>query len=379
MSHRLGLFVLPLSFGLACSGTDKDDGPEPGSDSGQSEDTAHSDDTAHGDDTGDIVDTGDTTDTGEHTDPLSEEEQQAQDAYDAFLAEIPEADLSTAEQVTIWSQTSAPNLFMQVLVPTFMVGDQISQWQEAGNSGLPDCPVYTGYDETGQVVGMEASVVGDGCTDFKGTQWLGSNTQSMSKDGNILLVNNGFGTIGPSPECTDRNDTLLIHSYTEWSYLSEDTVEIDMLSALDAVTHTTDSSCMPVEDGLATDVVMTQLTEMVGDAEQNTWNHVGHAAINSDGVTGHMDVETTDEVTNDSLCTTEALSGTTRFTTSTQTAAVHYDGATDCDLESTVTWTLDGVGQGEISGISCASVSNRLGWVGMLFSMFAVLWGRRNH
>ena len=58
------------------------------------------------------------------------------------------------------------------------------------------------------------------------------------------------------------------------------------------------------------------------------------------------------------------------FTTSTQTAAVHYDGATDCDLESTVTWTLDGAGQGEISGISCASVSNRLGWVGMLFSLF---------
>ena len=289
----------------------------------------------------------------------------------------PEADLNTVENITVWSSASAPNLFMQMLVPTFLVGEHVSQWQEAGNKGLPDCPVYTGYDETGQVIGMEASVVGDGCTDFNGTQWLGSNAQSMLEDGTILMVNNGFGTIGASAECTDRNDTLMLNTYTEWSSIGEDTVQIRMVSALDSVTHTADSSCLPIDDGLAVDVVMTQQTETIGESDKNTWNHLGHAGIRSGGVEGHMDVETTDEVTFDQICTTEALSGSTRFTTSTQTAAVHYDGETDCDVESTVTWTLDGVGQGEITGISCASTGSRFGLAGMFLSFCAVCWGRR--
>ena len=72
------LFVLPLTFGLACSGSDKDDEPVPGSDSGHSEDTGSIEDTGHSDDSGD---------TG--GEPVSEDEQQAIDAYDAFIADLP--------------------------------------------------------------------------------------------------------------------------------------------------------------------------------------------------------------------------------------------------------------------------------------------------
>src|SRR5207237_7006940 len=52
-------------------------------------------------------------------------------------------------------------------------------------------------------------------------------------------------------------------------------------------------------------------------------------------------------------CFSEAHSGTTTLTGGGKTAVITYDGGTDCDEEGTVTWTLDGVDQGEVAGVAC--------------------------
>ena len=266
-------------------------------------------------------------------------------------------------------------MFIQLLLPSLLIGDHISRWQEDGNKGLPPCPTLTGYNDMGEAVGTETSAVG-GCTDHNGVAWMGSSSQYMLDVETIAMVNDGFGTSTPSADCKGVSDHFSIHSYSEWSDFAGDTNTVSLLSALGSTTHMVDDSCKPVEEGMALDVVMTRKSVMAGEAEEVTWNQTGHTAAQTIAATGQMDIETKDEVTNDSICYSEAISGSTHFTTSVQTAAVHYDGGTDCSDESTVTWTLDGVDQGEISGVSCASTTRR-GLPFMWLSLGLVLIFRR--
>jgi hypothetical protein len=344
------LTLTTVSLAFSCGG-DKDNNKE----------TGHAEDTDNSEDTGET---------------LSAAEQQARDAYTAFLDGVPEADLTTDENIVVWAQASAPNVFLQALLPSLLIADQISRWQEAGNAGLPDCPVLTGYNEMGEATGTDTSAVG-GCTDYTGVEWVGSNSQYMLDASTIVMLNEGFGTATPSTDCEGENDDFGIHSYSEWSGFEGDTYTIRMVSALTSTTHYVDDSCSPVDEGMALDVVMTRKSVTAGKAEEVTWNQEGHTASKTIVATGQMDIETVDEVTNDSICTSEAISGSTHFTTSVQTAAVHYDGATDCSDDSTVTWTLDGEEQGEISGVACSSTANARGLGGLALSMGLLLIARR--
>ena len=67
------------------------------------------------------------------------------------------------------------------------------------------------------------------------------------------------------------------------------------------------------------------------------------------------------------VCQDEALSGQTSIT-GLRAVEIRYDGATDCDAESTVTWSLDGVVQaGELTGVECSATPGRRGsWVTLL-------------
>ena len=68
-----------------------------------------------------------------------------------------------------------------------------------------------------------------------------------------------------------------------------------------------------------------------------------------------MHATTVNEVLDNAVCNSEALSGTTTLTGDGHTAVITYDGATSCDTASTVTWTLDGAPKGVISGSSCSA------------------------
>lgn len=64
---------------------------------------------------------------------------------------------------------------------------------------------------------------------------------------------------------------------------------------------------------------------------------------------------TTDEQLEDDLCADEALAGETKVTSGGHTITISYDGATDCDPESTVRWAYDGTDRGELSGVDCST------------------------
>jgi len=90
------------------------------------------------------------------------------------------------------------------------------------------------------------------------------------------------------------------------------------------------------------------------ESGRETWNGEGRVGSAADGVyRGTTEAEVRDQ----SVCGHEAISGKTTVSVANGVAVFRYDGETDCDDESTVTWTLDGVDQGEISGVSCAAVA----------------------
>ncbi len=124
------------------------------------------------------------------------------------------------------------------------------------------------------------------------------------------------------------------------------------------------------------DRVVQYAGELLGEPEHQVWNGSG---VWSD-IDGRFEAETVDQVFDEAICVSEALSGFTRVRGESE-AVFTYDGATDCDEDSTVTWTLDGEPQGELSGVSCA-VGRLPGSRGpaalVLGGLFALAWrGRR--
>lgn len=88
------------------------------------------------------------------------------------------------------------------------------------------------------------------------------------------------------------------------------------------------------------------------DGELDVWSGSGRVGTLADGV---ADVSTDDEVIDDAACDDEASSGTTTIEGGDHAIVIHYDGATDCDPEHTVRWSLDGVDKGELTDVSCSA------------------------
>ena len=66
-------------------------------------------------------------------------------------------------------------------------------------------------------------------------------------------------------------------------------------------------------------------------------------------------VETEDEVMDESQCVTEPISGTNTIGNGVDELRVTFDGATDCDEESTQILSVNGGQNSEVSGASCSS------------------------
>lgn len=75
-------------------------------------------------------------------------------------------------------------------------------------------------------------------------------------------------------------------------------------------------------------------------------------------------------------CQSEAESGTTTLRANGHEAVITYDGATDCDPEGTVTWTLDGEAKGEFAGVHCSTAGSPVG-LGVLLAALGLMGLRR--
>ena len=81
-----------------------------------------------------------------------------------------------------------------------------------------------------------------------------------------------------------------------------------------------------------------------------------------------MTATTLDEHSDVSACEYGPLSGTLSLVSGDDEAVLTFDGETDCDDNTSATWTLNGDDQGTITGVGylCATTSPRgLGWLGL--------------
>jgi hypothetical protein len=253
---------------------------------------------------------------------------------------------------------SAPTFLFLALSPTAFVGI-------TGED--PACPVITRTES--------ATTYEGGCVDEDGNEWFGRATGPAGLGTSTELptgaiVYEGFGS-DQATECPTSMDgrerTLLDGVVNITSEGGTLTFDLELMYTQSGVLEDCrvdeDMRFAAVYEGTA-----------VAEGERTTWN--GSGAIGSEVVGvfgGRFDAQTLDEVLDDTICEDEALSGRTTIT-GDDVATILYDGATDCDAESTATWTLNGVSQGEVSGVRCSASHGRASTLVPGAIALAMLW-----
>jgi MYXO-CTERM domain-containing protein len=261
----------------------------------------------------------------------------------------------TAEDMQRWlDDASAPALYAQAILPLAV----------AGFSGDTACPV---------VVETDTSTTYDGgCTDTDGNEWIGhaeANGAAMSGTGQIVY--DGFGFVGEVDGCVGMRGTMTWNGVVDQTLNDDGSLTVDIDLRLDGDSFDADAGCAAL---VATYGVDYRLTMVEEGADRDIFSGSGRVGNSQDGVVA---VETEDEVIDDAVCGDEALSGRTTIAASGHTAVVTYDGATDCDTTSTVTWTYDGADQGEVEGVSCAAGGSGGGAASLLLIGLALVGVRR--
>jgi len=216
----------------------------------------------------------------------------------------------------------------------------------SGLTGLVDgdCPAVTPTDN-GQIT------QGD-CTDGDGNVWYGTATVSglkttyegfgtssssacLDEEGTNTAIYDGEVTLAPAGgQGTQFEADLLIHSYG----LGDDCIPFDRHLGLAYRGEVEYSG-----EDLDTD----------GQPDDGIFNGSGLYGVSD---FGRVYGVTVNERINSVECEFEAADGNTTITADDQTAVINYNGASDCDENATVTWTLDGEDQGELEHVSCSSV-----------------------
>jgi len=243
----------------------------------------------------------------------------------------PTAELTTAEGVKSWSGASAVAVYNGALGPF-----------DPSKAMDPSCPSVATSGTTKTYTG--------GCTDSAGVKWAGTATvvdPTGMRAASVTLK--GFGGTSqvtckgaqvPNTSIMDGTVTTTDDGAGKVSFQINTQSQHDRPSIFDCSRES--SMSMVVYTGSYANTGM----------DPTTWNGNGDV---SDSMRGEVHGTTVNEVLDHVVCNTEALSGTTKLTADGHTAVITYDGATNCDMASTVTWTLDGVPQGVISGISCSA------------------------
>ncbi|MBI2896437.1 MAG: hypothetical protein HYY06_22960 [Deltaproteobacteria bacterium] len=246
---------------------------------------------------------------------------------------------------------SAPNVFAQGMTALSMA--RIEQ-----DDGAGDCPTL---EENGDRMVLEG-----GCEDEDGNEWQGRMTAvGIESEAGGTITYEGFG-FASLEEC--GRDVLVYDGTLAGERSGDGPVEFEADLRLEG-----ENGCTGME--MTADWDYSGVLEQSGDdadhdgePDVGRWNGTGSV---SHSEIGEVEALTTDEVVDGTACSTEAASGTTELRAGGQVAIITYDGATDCDPGSTVTWTLDGVDQGEVSGVQCSigqpAAPGRSGWLAALW------------
>jgi MYXO-CTERM domain-containing protein len=215
-----------------------------------------------------------------------------------------------------------------------------------------------GMDETCPKVTQGSTVVYEGdCTRDDGTRILGRATVKGNSAGGGTITYEAYGYAETEACNTVEVDEQFVYTGTmtitesapgHAAYSLDVTVE---LTAADDDSCATQSGTTDYEyDG-----------SYAGEAGEDgsldmdrpsTWNGSGRLGVQG---YGQVNATTDDELLDRSVCTTEAVSGRTSIESAGDVVVVDYDGADDCDPESTARWSFNGEDQGELTGVQCTA------------------------
>lgn len=272
-----------------------------------------------------------------------------------------EAKLESGDDVKQWSgSASAVTIFFFSMTP--MIAADLSHQGDDETS----CPAVI-------TEGSKKTYKG-GCTDKSGKTWFGTAvTESFNQETSSVGVirYEGFGyesteTCGGQPAASSlKVDGEIKGEGTE--NVSKPTFDINFRMKLSNV----NDDCTLKSDTLLIDYA--GAFEPMGTGQK--WS--GKGWIGS-ATFGKLEASTVDQILDTETCQNESLSGSTTLKAGKSTVVVTYDGATDCDEDSTAHWSLNGQDQGEMAGIGCSAGGGGMGlaW-GALVALLSLLPRRR--
>jgi hypothetical protein len=284
-----------------------------------------------------------------------------------FIKGLNPATIQTSVDMKAWAGASAPGAYYSGLTGLLLAGIDVGTGSGSGSSA-PACPTKT-------MSGTTTSYEG-GCTDDNGRVWFGSATSVGNSATGGTVTYDGFGYDGMTtcmtmmyPQHIQFDGTLTQNIGTPNTFRVDVTTSSDGVNSMTCVTASGKSAVVYSGSFTPTGV------DMNGDGtpDGKLWEGSGQFG---NTLTGKVSATTVDEVVDNNVCSHEAASGTTTVTAGTDVAVITYDGATDCNTMSTVTWTLDGADQGEITGVSCNSGGTRGSWP-LAVALALVLRSRR--
>lgn len=290
---------------------------------------------------------------GEGDDDDEEEPQES-----SILDSYPPLQLSPGN-VAAFATASAPNMFMVGIVLLAVPGLEND----------PLCPKVT---ETA----TEATYEG-GCTTMDGTRVVGKAVVRQTAEGQGTIQYLGWG-MGETEPCQGVNVDSMV-TYTglmTYGKTGVGAANFDLEIELSA-TGADPDSCATLTTTAGYDYAGSfagsETVEGNIDLESaTTWNGSGQVG---NAIYGKLSTSTQNEVVDNTVCETEAASGTTTLRSGADTAVITYDGASNCSMDSTVQWSLNGAPQGELTGVRCSASGGptRPSWLGLLLALGLVL------
>jgi len=271
-----------------------------------------------------------------------------------------EAKLESSDDVQPWSgSASAATIFFSSMT-IMLVADLAHQGDDATN-----CPEVI-------TEGAKKTYRG-GCTDESGKTWFGTAvTEEFSQEETSLGVirYEGFGYESTKP-CGGQTaaSSLKVDGEIKGEgskNSSKPTFDINFRMAVSSVSD----DCTVKSDTLIIDYAGG--FEKLGNGQK--WRGKGWIGTAS---RGKLEVSTEEQIIDTQACLHESISGSTTLKSGKNTVVVTYDGATDCDEDSTAHWSLNGQDQGEMAKIGCSAGGGGMGLAWGALAALLILLPRR--
>jgi uncharacterized protein (TIGR03382 family) len=221
--------------------------------------------------------------------------------------------------------------------------------------------------------GTTLKAVGANCTDATGTKWAGSvsfvRTTPAAQTGKYT-----FSDLASTSPVTCADGGTGSGTTTITGTMQITGAESNFTYAIDLRLDGTGLNAKTCANSTATSAWNYTGSVITAADGSKTWNGTGKLGSSEQG---SVTATTTDEKIDSAVCATEAASGTTKVSASGNSIVYTYDGATKCDAEGTVLWSLNGAPKGELSGVNCAAAPGSA-FLGAALLVLSLLLRRRS-